>query len=930
MLRVDVLGPIRVEHDGRPVRLGPRLVELLAVLLVEAGSAVPADRIVELLWGDPAPEAARATLRSHVSHLRRALAPATGPRQPPILVTTGLGAGSAYRLDLPPDAVDADRFQRRCAEARRLLAADESDLIERAVALLTEALALWRGPAFAEVADRPFTLAHVARLDSARRTARRGHAEALSALGRWAEAIDGLTGLVVDDPYDETARRLLARALYADSRVDEAAEVCREGLRLLRERGLAAPELAELQREILHRRLPVGPAVAHQPKLARPSLLPPDPPHFVGRADELATARRLLDGSRRQPVTVLVSGPAGVGKTFFALRLAHLVAAGFPDGQLYVDLRGFDPTGLAMEPGEAARVFLDALAVPPSRIPATVEAQTALYRSLLADRRVLVVLDNIDDAGRARPLVPGVPGCAVIAVSRSQLPGLVAVDGARPVRLELLDRGQARRFLARRLGAERLAGQDAAVDEIIDSCARLPLALAVAAARAAIHPEFPLGSLAAELRADRGGPDLDAFAHGDTGTDVRSVLSWSRRGLTEAADRLFRLLGLPAGPDLRAEALASLAGRDVDEVRSPLRELATAHLVTEHLPGRYARHDLLRAYADELGPPDGSAGRRAAWGRLLDHYLHTALGADRLLWPNRDPLPVPPPAPGVTVLGFADRQAALAWFTAEHAGLLAAIEQAVADGLDRPAWRLSWAMANFLPRRGHRHDWERVGRAGVTVARRLGDPATVAEAHRLHGSSCVELRRFDDARADYRQALSLYHDLGDRVGQAFIYRCLGWLAEEQGELAEALRHDEQALTLFRQAGHDRGESYALNSVAWCLAQLGDHERAAAYGRRALDRLQRAGDRMGEASVWDTLGHAYRNVDAHRAVDCYRQAIARYRDLGDRMNEGFTLRRLGAALAAAGEAEAARQTWREALNILRANDHPDADRIAALL
>ncbi|WFE42653.1 tetratricopeptide repeat protein [Micromonospora sp. WMMD998] len=239
-------------------------------------------------------------------------------------------------------------------------------------------------------------------------------------------------------------------------------------------------------------------------------------------------------------------------------------------------------------------------------------------------------------------------------------------------------------------------------------------------------------------------------------------------------------------------------------------------------------------------------------------------------------------------------------------------------------------MANFLPRRGHRHDWERVGRVGVTVARRLGDPATTAEAHRLHGSACVELRRFDDAREDYRQALALYDGLGDRVGQAFIYRCLGWLAEVQGELAEALRHDEQALALFRQAGHDRGESYALNSVAWCLAQLGDHEQAIAHGRQALDRLQQAGDRMGEASVWDTLGHAYRHVDGHHAVTCYRHAVALYRDLGDRMNEGVSLRRLGAALEATRQSGAARQAWREALDILRADDHPDAERVAALL
>ncbi|MGB2567661.1 BTAD domain-containing putative transcriptional regulator [Micromonospora citrea] len=909
MLRINVLGPVQVERDDRPVRLGPKQVELLAILLVEPGAAIPATRIVDLMWGDERSPGARATLRSHVSHLRQAL----GAERALITV------GTAYRLDVPPDAVDAYRFERWCADGRRLVAAGEPDLAERGAALLADALALWRGPAFADVADRPFVLPTVARLDAARRAARRDHAAALSALGRHAEAVAQLAGAVVDDPYDEGVRRMLAVALYAERRVDEAAEVCRDGLVLLRERGLDAPELEELQRDILHRRLPSPRRSADSAKPVRPCLLPPDPPQFVGRAAELRAARRLLaDGT----ATVLVSGAAGVGKTLFATRLAHTVRDDFPHGQLYVTMRGFDPTGVPMTAGEAVRGFLDALGVPPERVPATLDAQVGLYRSLLADRRVLVVLDNVRDAEQARPLLPGAPGCATVVVSRNQLPGLVVAEGARPLRLDLLDEGESRDLIARRVGAARLAGEPAAVARIVESCGRLPLALAIVAARAATHPEFTLDALAGELRG------LDGFAGGDGSADVRAVFSWSYRSLGPPAARLFRLLAAHPGPDLTVAAAAALAGTPADQVRPALRDLAAAHLVVEHTPGRYALHDLLRAYADELGRDDGE--RPAAVRRVLDHYLHTALAADALLWPHRDPLSAPPPAEGVTPQVFADRDDALAWFTAEHAVLLAGLEQAARAGLDGHGWRLAWAVTNFLARRGHWSDWVRAGLAGVAAAARNGDRAAEAEAHRIVGGAYVRLREFDEARGHYRQALDLFAGLGDPVGEGFTCRSLGWLCEQEGDVGAALRHDQRALELFRRAGHERGEANTLNSVGWCHALLGDHEQAIIHCRRSLALLERLGDPVGMAGAWDSLGYAYRHLDLRAAIACYRQALTLYRQLGDRLNEGLTLRHLGETEHAVGDVDAARRSWRQALDILTEVEHPDAERVRALL
>ncbi|MBM0256857.1 tetratricopeptide repeat protein [Micromonospora sp. 4G55] len=341
----------------------------------------------------------------------------------------------------------------------------------------------------------------------------------------------------------------------------------------------------------------------------------------------------------------------------------------------------------------------------------------------------------------------------------------------------------------------------------------------------------------------------------------------------------------------------------------------------EQTPGRYALHDLLRAYADELGRDDGE--RPAAVRRVLDHYLRTALAADALLWPHRDPLAPPDQADSVTPEVFTDREAALAWFGAEHAALLAGMDQAAGAGLDGHVWRLAWALANFFARRGHWSDWVRAGLAGVAAARRQGDRAAEAEANRIVGGAHVRLRRYDEAQEHYRRALELFDGLGDLVGQGFTYRSLGWLSEQQGDVAGALRHDEHALGLFQRAGHVRGEANTLNSVGWCLALLGDHERAIVHCRRSLALLEPIGDPVGMAGAWDSLGYAYRHVDLHQASACYREALLLYRKLGDRMNEAVTLRHLGETQHAGGDPDAARRSWRQSLDILTDIAHPDA-------
>jgi hypothetical protein len=392
-------------------------------------------------------------------------------------------------------------------------------------------------------------------------------------------------------------------------------------------------------------------AVRRRPGRPWTQQLPAAVAHFAGRTGELATLTGLLRGRAERGGTVVISaigGTAGVGKTALAVHWAHQVADRFPDGQLYVNLRGFDPSGSVMAPAEAVRRFLDALQVPPERIPVDLDAQAALYRSQLACKRMLVVLDNARDTVQVRPLLPGAPTCLVVVTSRGQLTSLVAVDGAHPLTLDLLTEAEARELLARRLGPDRIAAEPQAVEQIVGCCARLPLALSIAAARAE-QSGFPLAALAGELAET--GRRLDVLDAGDAAGQVRAVFSWSYTALSSAAARLFRLLGLHPGPDISAAAAASFAAVPPAETRRLLAELVRASLLTEHTPGRYAFHDLLRAYAvDVTHTHDPADQRRAAVGRMLDHYRHTAHTAERLLNPARDPIPLAllPPGPGVT------------------------------------------------------------------------------------------------------------------------------------------------------------------------------------------------------------------------------------------------------------------------------------------
>ncbi|MEQ4306225.1 BTAD domain-containing putative transcriptional regulator [Plantactinospora sp. B6F1] len=930
-MELRVLGPLDVRHAGVSVPLGgPRQRAVLAALLLRANEVVTGQYLTEVVWETP-PVSPESNIRTYVAGLRQRLQQAGADASR--LVTDAGG----YLFRVLPGELDIETFSHLVTRARQ---AQDDGEFGRAAECYQEALALWRGTPLDGLPVGSRLWAEVAQLEERHLSAVEQHATARLALGEHDGLIGELRRLVLQHPLRENLWIRLMLALCGAGRPAEALKAFQDARRVLRDELGTEPgrELQNLHQRILRRE-----AVATAPPASRagppagpatvPRQLPSDVRGFAARATELARLDAILSGTGGDATAVpvcVVSGTAGVGKTALAVHWAHRVAERFPDGQLYVNLRGFDPTGALTSLAEAVRGFLDALAVPPDRVPAGLEAQIGLYRSLLAGRRMLVMLDNARDIEQVRPLLPGTPGSLVLVTSRNRLTGLVAAEGAHPVTLDLLTVDDAREMLARRLGAARLDGEPQAVDEIIASCARLPLALAVAGARADTHPAFPLGALARELRDVRAG--LDVFAIGDAATDVRAVLSWSYLTLSPAAARLFRLLGLHPGPETTAPAAASLAGLPPHRVRLLLAELARAHLVVEQTPGRYACHDLLRAYAVELAAElDAEPDRRAAVRRVLDHYLHTAWEACRLLDPHRDVLTVEPAEAGVEPEALADPAGARHWLAAEHSVLLATITSAAGGGFDAHAWQLAWILVDHLDYGGRYHDMAVTQLTALEAARRLGDQRAQAYAQRGLGGAYAQLGPLTRAEAHYRLALDLFGELDDRVGQAFVHLGLARVLARQTRYAEARDHAEQALELNRVALNRPGQARALNGVGWYEAQLGNYREALSHCREALLLQRTIADRRGEANTLHSLGYAHQRLGLQRhAVACYQVARDLFAALGDRYNVADTLRCLGDAHDAGGDREAAGEARRQALEILVEIGHPDAEQIRAQL
>ncbi|MFE3652386.1 tetratricopeptide repeat protein [Streptomyces sp. NPDC059152] len=662
------------------------------------------------------------------------------------------------------------------------------------------------------------------------------------------------------------------------------------------------------------------------------SQLPTDLATFTGRREELArliaAATQHHDRSGANTVVIsAVEGMAGVGKTQLAIHAAHkLVRAGhFTDVQLHVNLRGFDPELPPADPSAVLEAFLRQLGVAAQQIPESRDERAAMYRDRMRDRRALVLLDNAATEDQVRDLIPAGPTCLVLITSRRSLAGL---DGATPHLIDTFTETEALDLLTRIAGHDRVAAEPEAAARAIEYCDRLPLALALTAARLRSRPAWSLAELADRMQAGR----LEAISAG--GRAIRPVFDASYQALPDRAQQVFRLIGLHPGPDFSAAAAAALAGITASEAAEVLELLLDEHLLQQKRSGRFELHDLLRAYANEqTNTIDPDQERHAAVHRMLDHYVHTAHDAALLVERGRDPLNLPPPQPGVSLEHFADHERALAWFTTEHAVLLNAAGHAAATGFHAHTWQLAHALTTYLDRRGIWHDLAAVGNTAIDAADRLADPLgkaiarnIVARAHRRHGN-------YEDAQHHLRHALDLFRRIGNLGGQADTYielaRVKAW--QSPPAIAEALTLARQAHALYQSRGHRLGQAQTLTAIGWSHARLGDYAQALACCRQALPVLEEFDDRERQAHAWDSIAYAHSYLGQHsQAAACYRRALDLCRDLGDRPLEADILNRFGDAHHAAHHPDAAHDAWQHALDILTELDHPYAARIRGKL
>jgi DNA-binding SARP family transcriptional activator/tetratricopeptide (TPR) repeat protein len=916
-----LLGPLQVRVGDQELPVSaPRQRVLLAALLLTPGLAVSSVRLADLVWDGRPPPGSAVTLRSYVKRLRQGLGPAAGAR----IVTAGHG----YLIEAAADELDLAQYAALCQAGE---AAARSSAWERAAELLGRAEDLWRGHPLADIPCQELQAAELPRLEQLRLQAIRWRIDADMHLGRCGNVVPELYALTAEHPLHEPFHHQLMAALYSSGRQADALAAYR------RARGVLVQEVgiepgADLR--LLHQRILAGERdvlVVPGPGRVTPAQLPPDVSRFVGRPAEQRELTRLAEeraAAGGGSAIAVISGTAGAGKTALAVHWAHQVAGSFLDGQVFLDLNGFGPVGSPVTPPDAVRRILEALQVPAARIPPGLEGQIGLYRTLVFERRVLVLLDNAKDAGQVRPLLPGGAGCMALITSRSPLAGLVALEGARPVTLGVLSRSEARLMVAERLGTRHADADSAATDQLIEACARLPLALAIATALVATRPGHSISAVADDVA--RAGHQLDALNAGDTATSLRAVFTWSYQALTAAAARMFRLLAEHPGPDISAAGAASAAGLPPPQARAALDELTGAHLLNEQHPGRFAFHDLLRAYAaEQLRVTDSLAERRAAGRRLLGHYLGTAKAAAQALSPGRKLPDLEPAALHVQREDLDGEDQAMGWLRAEHQVLMRMISYAASEGFDSHAWQLPWVLTDFLDRDGHWHDWEASQRTALAAALRLHDVAAQAQAHRYIGRAYSQLQDLDAAQDHLSRALELERQLGKPIAQASASLDLGQLYEQRGNVADALESAQLALSIYQSERDHLGEALALNNMGWYYARQGNYPEALRRCRQALQLCRQAGYKIGESNSWDSLGYAHQHLgQPAQAATCYRRALAIYRQLGVRYHEARVLNRLGDIAHIAGDLPGAHQAWQAALDILVELDHPDSDELRA--
>jgi DNA-binding SARP family transcriptional activator/tetratricopeptide (TPR) repeat protein/DNA-binding XRE family transcriptional regulator len=970
-LRVEMLGPLAAWRAGVPVSLGPvGQRALLGLLLLHADAGLPRSAIVDALWGESPPQTSTATIRRHVTGIRRVLGAGQPASEPPLSWD-----GSCYRLSPGVVRLDITDFTDLAQKARQAAAGDAYV----ACGLYEQALRLWRGSALEDIEvlrGHPATVG----LGRQRAAVVTEYADLAARAGLHDRVIPHLEALVAREPLDERAHAQLMVTLAGTGHQAAALSIYRDlADRLDSELGvtpgpeLSAAHLQVLRQEIIGAPVPAAAGTGAPPAATRsqagtgwiapepgpPRQLPPFGRHFTGRAGEMAALTRWLDqagGEAAGPVLIsAIGGTAGVGKTALAVHWAHQSADRFPDGQLYVNLRGYDP-GQPVQATDALAGFLRALGVTGQDLPAGEDERAARYRSLLAGRRMLVVLDNAGDIEQVRPLLPGARGCAAIVTSRDSLGGLVARDGAWRLDLDLLPLPEAVGLLQALIGG-RADAEPLATAELASQCSRLPLALRVAAELAAGRPTVTLADLVGELADQQQRLDL-LDAGGDPRTAVRAVLSWSCRHLAAGTSRAFGLAGFHPGSDLDAYALAALAGVTPALGRRLLDALARAHLMHVTGPGRYGMHDLLRAYARELAADqDGEAARRAALTRLFDYYQQTASAAMTTLFPaeqQRRPRLRPSAAP---VSPVAEPTAARAWLEAERAGLVAVAAYTAEHGWPGHAVRLAATLFRYLDGGGHFAEAITVHTCALRAARRTGDRAAEATAltdlgvalwrqghgeravghfqsalalcratgdpgsqnRALHNCGLVYFQqgRLPEAISYLERALALTRRVSDPIGTARVLSNLGVLCLYQGRWQDADGYLRQALKLARETGDSAELGRELGPLGFATLRMGRYAEAAGYLREAANLCRETSDRAGEIAALSGLGDVCLRQGRYQQAEGHLQrALALAREAGERAGEAHALMTLGAACLRQGRCPAAITHLQQALALAR--------------